>query len=73
VFGDLALAPGQGQEEPELVAGVAGEQLDPGRAAVCQSPPGGTVRLTLIMIYFTKVNTRCGGHARYTVGILCLQ
>jgi hypothetical protein len=24
----------------------------------------GTVRLTMIMIYFTKVNTRCGGHAR---------
>jgi len=26
--------------------------------------PRGTVRLTMIMIYFTKVNTRCSGHAR---------
>jgi hypothetical protein len=33
----------------------------------------GTVRLTMIMIYFTKVNTRCGGHARCTVGILCFR
>ena len=28
----------------------------------------GTVRLTMIMIYFTKVNTRCGGHTRHAVG-----
>lgn len=28
----------------------------------------GTVRLTMIMIYFTKVNTRSGGHARHAVG-----
>ena len=28
----------------------------------------GTVRLTMIMIYIAKVNTRCGGHTRHTVG-----
>ena len=30
----------------------------------CGGQPGdGTVRVTLIMIYFAKANTRCGSHA----------
>jgi hypothetical protein len=37
------------------------------------SMPNGTVKLTLIMIYFANANARCGSHARRTVGILCLR
>jgi hypothetical protein len=44
-----------------LVADAANE---PFGVAVRSGCPGGTVKLTLIMIYFAEADTRYGGHTR---------